>query len=90
MSFSKNIINLDQLDPLRFKRNEFLLPEDTIYMDGNSLGPLTKSAKARVAKVVEQEWGDDLIHSWNKHAWIDLPLKVGDKIAALVGAEKAK
>jgi kynureninase len=90
MSFLKNIISLDQLDPLKFKRNEFLLPEDTIYMDGNSLGPLTKSAKARVTKVVEQEWGDDLIHSWNKHAWIDLPLNVGDKIAALVGAEKGQ
>ncbi|MFT6408632.1 MAG: kynureninase [Arenicella sp.] len=90
MSPAKYTITLDELDPLKLKRSEFLLPEDTIYMDGNSLGPLTKSAKVRVASVLERQWGDDLIHSWNKHHWIDLPLNVGDKIAALVGAEKGQ
>ena len=81
---------LDKADPLSSKRSEFLLPANTIYMDGNSLGPLTKTAKARVSSVVSQQWGDDLIHSWNSHAWIDLPIKVGDKIAPLVGAEKGQ
>ncbi|MFQ3246882.1 MAG: kynureninase [Arenicella sp.] len=84
------VVSLDRHDPLKLKRDEFLLPSDTIYMDGNSLGALPKQAKDRVAKVVEQQWGNDLIHSWNKHHWIDLPLKVGDKIAALIGAEKGQ
>jgi kynureninase len=90
MAVADTIVNLDQLDPLKSKRDEFLLPNDTIYMDGNSLGPLTKQAKDRVATVVEEQWGNDLIHSWNKNHWIDLPLKVGDKIADLVGAEKGQ
>jgi kynureninase len=67
-------------------RDRFLLPEDVIYLDGNSLGALPKATPARVAQVVEAEWGQDLITSWNKHGWIDLPRRVGDKIARLVGA----
>ncbi|MGK0374646.1 MAG: kynureninase [Arenicella sp.] len=84
------VVSLDTLDPLKLKRSEFILPAKTIYMDGNSLGPLTSAAKNRVASVLEQQWGNDLIHSWNKHNWIDLPLTVGDKIAALIGAEKGQ
>jgi kynureninase len=90
MAAPNRVVTLDQLDPLKLKRDDFLLPSDTIYMDGNSLGPLPRSAKQRVASVVGEQWGNDLIHSWNKHHWIDLPLKVGDKIAALIGAEKGQ
>jgi kynureninase len=90
MSAPDTVVSSDRLDPLKLKRDEFLLPRDTIYMDGNSLGPLTKQAKDRVASVVEQQWGNDLIHSWNKNHWIDLPLIVGDKIAVLIGAEKGQ
>ncbi len=86
MTIPKAVLALDDSDSLKHKRGEFLLPKNTVYMDGNSLGPLTRAAKARVAEVVSKQWGDDLIHSWNKHQWIDLPLKVGNKIAPLVGA----
>ncbi len=68
-------------------REMFHLPEGMIYLDGNSLGPLPKAAAARVAKVVEQEWGDLLITGWNKAGWMDQPSRVGDRIAALIGAE---
>lgn len=67
-------------------RDRFLLPEGVVYLDGNSLGPLPKAAPARVAEVIEREWGRDLVTSWNKHGWIDLPRRVGDKIARLIGA----
>ena len=77
---------LDRDDELRGFRDQFLLPNDIIYLDGNSLGPLPKVAAERVQKVVGQEWGDDLIRSWNVHGWIDLPQKVGDKISRLIGA----
>ncbi|MEM7358447.1 MAG: kynureninase [Pseudomonadota bacterium] len=77
---------LDEVDPIAAKREEFHLPESTIYLDGNSLGPLPNKAKQRVAQVIEEEWGEDLISSWNKHHWIDLPERVGEKIAPLVGA----
>jgi kynureninase len=37
-------------------------------------------------RVVSEEWGQDLISSWNKHRWIDFPLRVGARIAPLLGA----
>src|SRR5919112_3787458 len=86
MTSLEHVRALDQADPLRPFRDRFLLPEGVIYLDGNSLGALPKATPARVAQVVEAEWGQDLITSWNKHGWIDLPRRVGDKIARLVGA----
>ncbi len=78
---------LDRADPLAPLRERFALPEGVVYLDGNSLGPLPRVAAERVRRVVEEEWGRDLIRSWNLHGWIDLPARVGDKIARLVGAE---
>jgi kynureninase len=89
MNFDE-IITLDKADPLAKKRLEFELPANTIYLDGNSLGALPKSVKSRVAEVVSQQWGNDLIKSWNSHNWIDLPIKVGEKIAPLIGAVKGQ
>jgi kynureninase len=77
---------LDAQDPLAPLREQFALPEGVIYLDGNSLGVLPRTAAARVQQVVTQEWGTDLITSWNKSGWMDLPQRVGDKIARLVGA----
>jgi kynureninase len=77
---------LDHADPLARYREAFELPEGIIYLDGNSLGPLSKAAKARVAETVATQWGEGLIRSWNTHDWIDLPAQVGAKIAPLVGA----
>ena len=78
---------LDQNDPLAPYREKFALPDGIIYLDGNSLGALPKSVAARMASVVAEEWGRDLVTSWNVHDWIDLPRRVGDKIAPLIGAE---
>jgi len=80
------IAALDAADPLAAKRDEFLIPADTIYLNGNSLGPLTIHAQRRTQEVLETQWGQDLIASWNKHDWIDLPTATGEKIARLIGA----
>ena len=64
----------------------FDLPQGVIYLDGNSLGPLPKSVPERVAQVIREEWGQMLIGGWNKAGWMDLPMKVGNRIAALIGA----
>jgi kynureninase len=80
------LIRLDQQDPLANKREEFSLPVDTIYLDGNSLGALPKAAASRVEAVVKAQWGKDLIKSWNTHQWIDLPINIGEQIAPLIGA----
>ena len=68
-------------------KRQFHLPAGMIYLDGNSLGPLPRATAARVAKTVEQEWGDMLITGWNKAGWMDKPMRVGDRIARLIGAE---
>ncbi len=89
MNFNE-IIALDKADTLAHKRDEFDLPADTIYLDGNSLGALPKAVKSRVAEVVSQQWGSHLIRSWNDHQWIDLPAQVGEKIAPIIGADKGQ
>jgi kynureninase len=78
---------LDRADPLARLRDRFDIPEGTIYLDGNSLGALPRTVPARVAEVVSHQWGRDLITSWNVHDWIDLPRRVGERIAPLIGAE---
>ncbi|MEO8757656.1 MAG: kynureninase [Devosia sp.] len=77
---------LDRADSLAHRRTAFSLPDGIIYLDGNSLGALPKAVIERTARVVSEEWGRDLITSWNKHDWIDLPRRVGDRIAPLIGA----
>ena len=78
---------LDAQDPLRHLRSLFTLPEGVIYLDGNSLGVLPAATTARVAKAVTEEWGQGLIRSWNSAGWFELPQRIGDKIARLVGAK---
>jgi len=77
---------LDDADPLRPLRAHFHIPPGTIYLDGNSLGVMPMAATARAAQVVQQEWGEGLIRSWNAAGWFDLPQRLGARIAALVGA----
>lgn len=76
----------DADDPLSGLREQFELPPGVIYLDGNSLGPLPRSSAARVASVIRDEWGRGLIRSWNGAGWFELPHRVGDKIARLIGA----
>jgi len=78
---------LDLQDPLRALREQFELPQGVIYLDGNSLGVLPRATPSRVAQAVTQEWGQDLIKSWNSAGWFNLPQRVGDKIARLIGAQ---
>jgi len=77
---------MDGADPLRAFRDRFTLPDGVIYLDGNSLGALPKATPARMREVVEHEWGEGLIRSWNTCGWIDAQLRVGEKIGRLIGA----
>jgi kynureninase len=87
MTLSRNDCQaLDAQDLLAPMREQFALPAGKIYLDGNSLGVLPKTTPARVAQVVAHEWGEHLIESWNSAHWIEMPQRVGDKIARLVGA----
>lgn len=65
----------------------FHLPEGMIYLDGNSLGPLPKTAAARVERTVTAEWGEKVITGWNRAGWMAQPTEQGDRIGRLIGAE---
>ena len=82
--------HLDKQDPLSKYREEFFLPKNTIYFDGNSLGPVPKKTIKNLNKTINEEWGKDLINSWNKANWINLPQTLGDKIAPLLGAKSGE
>ena len=79
--------NLDDKDALSFARDRFSLPENTIYLDGNSLGALPRSAPGALLKTARDEWGSDLIGSWNSHGWIDWPTRIAARLAPIVGAK---
>ena len=77
---------LDRADPLRSFRAQFDLPPGVVYLDGNSLGALPARARERIRHVVEKEWGEGLIRSWEDAGWIGMPQRTGDKLARLIGA----
>ena len=87
MKTLEDVRALDAADPLRGFRDRFDLPDGVIYLDGNSLGALPKTAASRMADVVSREWGQDLIRSWNTNHWMEAPRRLGAKVSRLIGAE---
>lgn len=77
----------DAADPLVPYRARFTLPDGVIYLDGNSLGALPKATPEVLRRVIEQEWGEGLIRSWNSAGWFEAAGRVGAKIAPLIGAQ---
>lgn len=76
---------LDATDELAGMRAQFVL-DDTVYLDGNSLGALPRSVPGRVEDVVRRQWGSLRIRSWDESGWWTAPERIGDRIAPLVGA----
>ena len=76
---------LDAADPLADWRDRFVIPDpDLAYLDGNSLGMLPRATVHRLHEVLTDEWADGLIRSWDH--WLDMPRRVGDDLAPLLGA----
>ncbi|MCG6884416.1 MAG: aminotransferase class V-fold PLP-dependent enzyme [Silicimonas sp.] len=69
------------------RKHLFHLPEDVIYLDGNSLGPLARSVPDRLDTTLRAEWGAHLITAWNTDGWMAAPTRVADRIGRLIGAE---
>ncbi|HVN35643.1 MAG TPA: kynureninase [Casimicrobiaceae bacterium] len=82
----EDCLALDARDPLASLRQRFVVPDNVIYLDGNSLGALPRHVPARMRAVVEDEWGAGLIRSWNDAGWIDAAHRAAAKIAPLIGA----
>jgi kynureninase len=77
----------DANDELKHFRERFYIADpNTIYLDGNSLGRLPKRTKALTIDITEKQWGTTLIESWNKN-WYEMPTRLGDKIAQIIGAD---
>ncbi|NED86189.1 kynureninase [Streptomyces sp. SID11233] len=72
----------DELAPLR----ELFTLDDTVYLDGNSLGALPRHVPARLQEVLTREWGELRIRSWGESGWWAAPERIGDRIAPIVGA----
>lgn len=78
---------LDASDELAHFRDRFIIEDgNLIYLDGNSLGRLPRTVPALLGKAAAEQWGERLIRAWNE-GWIDLPVRLGDKIAGLIGAQ---
>jgi len=86
MNSREACVAADRQDPLAAFKERFDLPKDVLYLDGNSLGVLPRTAASRAAQVIQQEWGNELIRSWNSAGWFELPARLGDKLARLIGA----
>ena len=82
----EDVLEQDRNDPLASSRDRFVLPEGVIYLDGNSLGPPSVGMRTRIESLLADEWGRDLVASWNRHGWFRLPERVGARIAPLLGA----
>jgi kynureninase len=90
MTPEQRAAEFDAADPLGGFRDRFTLPEGVIYLDGNSLGALPRATPEVLRRVVEQEWGEGLIRSWNSAGWFEAAGRVGTKIAPLIGAAQGE
>src|SRR4051812_29742529 len=75
---------LDADNPLRGRRDLFVLPEGLVYLDRNSLGAMPRAVPDHLDAVVREQWATGLISSWNDARWMTLPPRVGAKIAPLM------
>ena len=77
---------LDQKDPLVQFRARFFNPKNELYFDGNSLGKLPLEAQKTLDQIIQKQWGERLIRSWNEQ-WLELPKRIASKYATLLGAD---
>ena len=80
-------VAFDEKDALAPLRDEFLLNENEIYLDGNSLGPVSRAVTTRVNEVLANVWGRSLVRGWSEGGWMAMPTRLGDRLAPLIGAQ---
>lgn len=81
------VLELDRADPLAGCREDFVIPEGVVYLDGNSLGPPPRGTLERILRLMTDEWGGELIRSWTSRGWIDMSEQIAATIAPLIGAQ---
>lgn len=80
-------VALDAADPLAHFRDRFYTQPDSIYLDGNSLGLLSRDAETAVLNALGS-WKTQGINGWlaADPPWFTLGEELGARMAALVGA----
>ena len=58
----------------------------TLYFDANSIGAMPRAAEKAMARLGD-EWRRLRRRGWNDSDWLDAPLRLGDKLAPVIGAE---
>ena len=71
-------------DPLLQYRREFPILERSTYLVSNSLGAMPRTVAERLAQYVD-DWAELGVRAWTK-GWWEMPVRVGDEIAPLIGA----
>lgn len=82
----EDCLALDDDDAMAPLRNEFIIDDSLIYLDGNSLGPVSKAVQRHVRETVDREWAQSLVRGWGE-GWMDAPTRLGDRLAPLIGAQ---
>lgn len=86
----QSAIELDTSDPLAHYRDQFVITDpELIYLDGNSLGRMPKAAAQLGNDLINRQWADRLIRSWGE-GWLKMPVRIGDKIGKLIGANQGE
>ncbi|MDX2065063.1 MAG: aminotransferase class V-fold PLP-dependent enzyme [Fimbriimonadaceae bacterium] len=89
-TFHERMVEMDRTDELGSFREQFVFAEPaTTYLDGNSLGRLPARVPQLVQRVVTEEWGRELIGSWNDH-WLPMVERIRGKLAQLLGVESSE
>ncbi len=86
--FFQEAADLDAADLLSSFREQFYAMPGTVYLDGNSLGLLSKNAEAAVLHVL-QEWRERAVEGWTESdpEWFTLAETLGERAGTLIGAE---
>lgn len=82
---------LDSQDQLASYRQEFYLPEQKIYMDGNSLGLLSSRAERTLLELLAS-WKTLGIDGWTEGAnpWFYMAERLGERMCTLVGGKESE
>ena len=86
MDFRKIALEKDSHDDLKNFKSKFLNNSNEIYLDGNSLGKLPLKSIENLNEVINKQWGQNLIRSWNDN-WLKLTEKINFKMSKLINSD---
>ena len=86
MELKQIAIEKDNNDDLKSFKSRFVNNENEIYLDGNSLGKLPVVTENDLITAVKNEWGQNLIRSWNDN-WLKMSEKINFKMSKLINSD---